>query len=55
MRAGSLFGYFLTITQATQQVVEFMAHLPLGACGVLAFIMEALGNHALYRTIDTDG
>ena len=34
-----LFGYFLTITQATQQIVEFMVQLPLGAYGVLALIM----------------
>ena len=34
-----LFGYFLTITQATQKIVEFMVQLPIGAYGVLALIM----------------
>ncbi|MCU0805567.1 MAG: TRAP transporter large permease [Burkholderiales bacterium] len=34
-----LFGYFLTITQATQKIVDFMVHLPIGAYGVLALIL----------------
>jgi tripartite ATP-independent transporter DctM subunit len=34
-----LFGYFLTITQATQKIVDFMVHLPVGAYGVLALIL----------------
>ncbi|HSD53698.1 MAG TPA: TRAP transporter large permease [Burkholderiales bacterium] len=34
-----LFGYFLTITQATQKIVAFMVHLPVGAYGVLALIL----------------
>ncbi|MBE0624616.1 MAG: TRAP transporter large permease [Burkholderiales bacterium] len=34
-----LFGYFLTITQFTQNSIEFLVHLPVGAYGVLALIM----------------
>ena len=34
-----LFGYFLTITQATQKIVDVMVHLPIGPYGVLALIM----------------
>ena len=34
-----LFGYFLTITQATQKIVDFMVHLPVGAYGVLTLIL----------------
>ncbi|MFZ5511904.1 MAG: TRAP transporter large permease [Pseudomonadota bacterium] len=34
-----LFGYFLTITQFTQQVVDVLVHLPIGAYGVLALVM----------------
>src|SRR5690606_25366356 len=34
-----LFGYFLTITQFTQNAVEFLVNLPIGAYGVLALIM----------------
>ncbi len=34
-----LFGYFLTITQATQKIVAFMVGLPIGAYGVLALIL----------------
>lgn len=34
-----LFGYFLTITQFTQKAIEFLVHLPVGAYGVLAFVM----------------
>lgn len=34
-----LFGYFLTITQFTQQAVDVLVHLPIGAYGVLALVM----------------
>lgn len=34
-----LFGYFLTITQFTQNAVEVLVHLPIGAYGVLALVM----------------
>lgn len=34
-----LFGYFLTITQFTQQAVEWLVALPIGAYGVLALVM----------------
>ncbi|QRR32550.1 TRAP transporter large permease [Hydrogenophaga sp. YM1] len=34
-----LFGYFLTITQFTQNAVEFLVNLPIGPYGVLALIM----------------
>jgi C4-dicarboxylate transporter DctM subunit len=34
-----LFGYFLTITQFTQNSIEFLVHLPVGAYGVLALVM----------------
>ena len=34
-----LFGYFLTITQFTQNAVEWLVHLPIGAYGVLALVM----------------
>ena len=34
-----LFGYFLTITQFTQQAVSFLTTLPIGAYGVLALVM----------------
>ena len=34
-----LFGYFLTITQFTQQAVDWLVNLPIGAYGVLALVM----------------
>jgi tripartite ATP-independent transporter DctM subunit len=34
-----LFGYFLTITQFTQNAVEWLVHLPIGPYGVLALVM----------------
>ncbi len=34
-----LFGYFLTVTQFTQNAVEFLVGLPIGAYGVLTLIM----------------
>lgn len=34
-----LFGYFLTITQFTQQAVDFLVNLPVGPYGVLALVM----------------
>jgi tripartite ATP-independent transporter DctM subunit len=34
-----LFGYFLTITQFTQNAVDWLVHLPVGAYGVLALVM----------------
>ena len=34
-----LFGYFLTITQFTQNAVGFLTTLPVGAYGVLALVM----------------
>ncbi len=34
-----LFGYFLTITQFTQNAVEWLVGLPIGAYGVLALVM----------------
>ncbi len=34
-----LFGYFLTITQFTQQAVEWLVNLPIGPYGVLALVM----------------
>ena len=34
-----LFGYFLTITQFTQNAVQFLVDLPVGRFGVLALIM----------------
>ncbi|GAB4114187.1 MAG: TRAP transporter permease [Rubrivivax sp.] len=34
-----LFGYFLTITQFTQNAVDWLVHLPVGAYGVLAIVM----------------
>ena len=34
-----LFGYFLTITQTTQHVTEFLLSLPIGAYGVLTLIL----------------
>ncbi len=34
-----LFGYFLTITQFTQQAVDWLVHLPIGPYGVLALVM----------------
>jgi C4-dicarboxylate transporter, DctM subunit len=34
-----LFGYFLTITQFTQNSITFLVHLPVGAYGVLALVM----------------
>ena len=34
-----LFGYFLTITQFTQQAVAWLVNLPIGAYGVLALVM----------------
>jgi tripartite ATP-independent transporter DctM subunit len=34
-----LFGYFLTITQFTQQAVDWLVNLPVGPYGVLALVM----------------
>ena len=34
-----LFGYFLTITQTTQKMIEFLVGLPVGPYGVLAIIL----------------
>ena len=34
-----LFGYFLTITQFTQQSLEFLVNLPVGKYGVLALVL----------------
>jgi tripartite ATP-independent transporter DctM subunit len=34
-----LFGYFLTITQTTQKLVDLLVHLPIGPYGVLALVM----------------
>ena len=34
-----LFGYFLTICQTTQKVIDFLVHLPVGAYGILAIIL----------------
>ncbi len=34
-----LFGYFLTITQFTQQAVDWLVNLPIGPYGVLALVM----------------
>jgi C4-dicarboxylate transporter DctM subunit len=34
-----LFGYFLTITQAPQHIIEFLVSLPVGAYGVLTMIL----------------
>ncbi|WP_234266583.1 TRAP transporter large permease [Hydrogenophaga sp. NFH-34] len=34
-----LFGYFLTITQFTQNAVDFLVNLPVGPYGVLALVM----------------
>jgi C4-dicarboxylate transporter DctM subunit len=34
-----LFGYFLTVTQFTQNAVQFLVGLPIGAYGVLTLIM----------------
>jgi C4-dicarboxylate transporter, DctM subunit len=34
-----LFGYFLTITQTTQMLVEWMTALPIGRYGILAMIL----------------
>lgn len=34
-----LFGYFLTITQTTQHIIDFLVHLPIGPYGVLALIV----------------
>jgi tripartite ATP-independent transporter DctM subunit len=34
-----LFGYFLTITQTTQRLIEFLVGLPVGPYGVLAIIL----------------
>ena len=34
-----LFGYFLTITQATQHITQFLVSLPIGATGVLILIL----------------
>ena len=45
-----LFGYFLTITQFTQNAVAFLVDLPIGAYGVLALIM--LGYIALGAVMD---
>ncbi|MCS6943815.1 MAG: TRAP transporter large permease [Sutterellaceae bacterium] len=45
-----LFGYFLTITQATQKIVSFLVELPIGAYGVLALIL--LGYFILGAVMD---
>ncbi len=34
-----LFGYFLTVTQTTQALTDFLVHLPVGPYGVLALIL----------------
>jgi len=34
-----LFGYFLTVTQTTQNVTKFLLELPVGAYGILALIL----------------
>ena len=34
-----LFGYFLTITQAPQHIIEFLVALPVGPYGVLALVL----------------
>ena len=34
-----LFGYFLTITQTTQAIVEWLSALPIGPYGILALIL----------------
>jgi tripartite ATP-independent transporter DctM subunit len=34
-----LFGYFLTITQFTQNAVDWLTHLPIGAYGVLTLVL----------------
>jgi tripartite ATP-independent transporter DctM subunit len=34
-----LFGYFLTVTQTTQKLTDFLVHLPVGPYGVLALIL----------------
>ena len=34
-----LFGYFLTVTQFTQQAVDWLVHLSIGRYGVLAIVM----------------
>ena len=34
-----LFGYFLTITQTTQKLIDLLVHLPIGPYGVLALIL----------------
>ena len=36
-----LFGYFLTVTQTTQALTEFLVSLPIGAYGTLALILVA--------------
>lgn len=45
-----LFGYFLTITQFTQQAVDFLVNLPIGAYGVLALVL--LGYFVLGAVMD---
>jgi C4-dicarboxylate transporter DctM subunit len=45
-----LFGYFLTITQFTQNAVDWLVNLPVGAYGVLAIIM--LGYFVLGAVMD---
>ena len=45
-----LFGYFLTITQFTQDAVGFLVNLPIGAYGVLALVV--LGYFILGAVMD---
>ncbi len=45
-----LFGYFLTITQFTQNAVDWLVNLPVGAYGVLAIVM--LGYFVLGAVMD---
>ena len=45
-----LFGYFLTITQFTQQAVDWLVNLPVGPYGVLAIVM--LGYFILGAVMD---
>ena len=47
-----LFGYFLTITQFTQNAVDWLVNLPVGAYGVLAIVM--VGYFVLGAVMDDD-
>ena len=38
-----LFGYFLTITQFTQNAVDWLVNLPVGPYGVLAIVIDDVG------------